>query len=70
MFLKKTTQTINKTIGQSGININETQKLLQQQIQGLKDFTTKEVPQMKETQKELIASMEQLAQTARALIKK
>lgn len=70
MFLKKTTQAASQLIGQNNLKLDETQKLLQQQLKELQNFTSKEIPQMKETQKELVASLEQLAQSAKALIKK
>lgn len=70
MFLKKTTQAASQLIGQNNLKLDETQKLLQQQLKELQNFTSKEIPKMQETQKELVASLEQLAQSAKALIKK
>ncbi len=70
MFLKKTAQTAQQTINQYGMNMPDTSKLLSEQIQGLKTFVATDIPQMKETQKELTASLEKLAQSARTLVKK
>lgn len=46
-----------------------TQTMLKNQIQDLTTFAATEIPQMKATQAELVASLEKLAQVSKSLIK-
>lgn len=69
MFLHKTAKVAQQAVNQYGFNTAETSKLLASQIQGLKDFAATEIPKAVENQQALTASLEKLAQSARALIK-
>lgn len=62
--------TTSKIVQQAGPQLSETQKMVQEQIKSLQSFAATEIPQMKANQEQLVASLEKLSQTAKALIKK
>ncbi len=60
-------QAVNK---QSTRLLEQTQKALNSSVSELEKFTNQDIPQMQEKQKEIIASLEKLAQSARIEQKK